>query len=155
MRKAVIIPMGEFQKKVSAMKAKQNDFYSSTIMKDLSKIRFDWENQEDEESDWNKDDGNGNPLGYKFLKNGLPVLYGWAGGDWEWPVSFILYWDGRKIRGYIPEEGNTFDKKWRTAWGSQGEAGCQEDIDDDNNPNKIDRVAMENDILSRIKIVEK
>ena len=23
----------------------------------------------------------------------------------EWPVSFILYWDGRKIRAYIPEEG--------------------------------------------------
>ena len=56
MRKAVIIPMEEFQKKVKEMKTKQEDddeIYSSTIMKDLGKY-FNWENYEDEESQWEK-----------------------------------------------------------------------------------------------------
>lgn len=56
--------------------------------------------------------------GYKILKNGLPVLQVIAGGDWEFPVAFIFYSDGVKLRAYIPNDGNVWNKKFNSAYGN-------------------------------------
>ena len=42
-----------------------------------------------------------------------------AGGDWEYPVAFILYWSGTEFRGFVPQEGNTYNPRTRTAYGSE------------------------------------
>lgn len=58
-------------------------------------------------------------LGYHTLENGL-TFYGMYGtNDGSFPVFFILYFDGEKICGYIPHEGNNFSKKTNRAWGSE------------------------------------
>jgi len=44
-----------------------------------------------------------------------------AGGDWEWPVYFILYWDGERVRCYIPEKGNSYNTDTMWAYGNRGE----------------------------------
>lgn len=56
--------------------------------------------------------------GYKVLNN-IPILEFGCGGDWEEPVHLVLYWDGSEIKCYAPENGNTFNKKYRTAYGSE------------------------------------
>jgi len=74
------------------------------IEKDLEKVQFDWENRD--------------PQGFHTLDNGLTFLGGSAGGDWEYPVSFIIYWDGKKLRAYIPTEGNYFNRTTKFAYGN-------------------------------------
>ena len=32
-----------------------------------------------------------------------------AGGDWEYPVFFIVYYDGKEFRAYSPKVGNVFN----------------------------------------------
>lgn len=45
-----------------------------------------------------------------------------AGGDWESPVFFILYIDENgKIAGYVPEDGNVYNKKLKSAFGNNHE----------------------------------
>ena len=39
-----------------------------------------------------------------------------AGGDWEIPVFGILYSDGYRLRCYIPENGNCYNRSTMTAW---------------------------------------
>jgi len=77
------------------------------IEKDLKKVDFDWENRD--------------PQGFHTLDNGLTFLGGEAGGDWEYPVKFIIYWDGKKLRAYIPTEGNYFNRTLKCAYGSEAE----------------------------------
>lgn len=71
--------------------------------KDL-KVSFDFENFE--------------IVGYKTLANGLTYLECYAGGDWEHPVTFIIYWDGKKLRGYVPTEGNPWNLTTKQAYGN-------------------------------------
>lgn len=56
------------------------------------------------------------------MDNGFTFLGVTAGGDWEEPVFFIIYFDGKGLRGYIPENGNTYNKITKTAFGSEGES---------------------------------
>jgi hypothetical protein len=49
-----------------------------------------------------------------------------AGGDWEAPLLYVLYWDGRELRGYVPTKGNPFNTDTKTAYGSEHEV-----MDDD------------------------
>lgn len=89
------------------------------IEKDLSKVIFDHENfeMEPEEDGW--------PakvfVGLYTLENGLTYLGACAGGDWEVPVYYIIYWDGKSLRAYIPKEGNTYNQETKTAFGSEEE----------------------------------
>ena len=46
---------------------------------------------------------------------------GCFGGDWEIPVLFFIYWDGKKFRGYIPTKGNTFNRKEKRSLGNRGD----------------------------------
>ena len=94
--------------------------FSSTVEKDLSKILFDFENV-DCTNDGVCDDGDGlvDLLNFGTLPNGMVYLGIMAGGDWEYPLFFILYWSGKNFRGYIPTDGNTWNKEFKTAYGSE------------------------------------
>ena len=51
--------------------------------------------------------------------NDLYFITGYMGGDWEFPVNFIVYVDqNNKNNLYIPTDGNTFNKKTKTAYGN-------------------------------------
>lgn len=102
---------------VSLLVFKEN----SIINKDLSKVLFDDENEEFTQKDAFTDDVN-NLCGFHTLDNGFTFLGGMAGGDWEYPVFFIIYWDGKKLRGYIPVYGNTYNVDLNTAFGSCAES---------------------------------
>ncbi|RHB41812.1 hypothetical protein DW886_14745 [Enterocloster aldenensis] len=140
------------------------------------KILFDEENIEITE-------GIGGRLcGIHTLKNGLPILGVYAGGDWEQPLFFCIYWDGENFRIYIPRYGNTFNIVAKAAFGSESmgtkfakyeadlkKAGkkyiewtCQEEIGrqycefygkNGDVADVINADAMEEDICSRIVIV--
>lgn len=71
---------------------------------DLSKIKHDGENCE--------------LIGNVESSNGLTYLKGEFGGDWEIPILFFIYWDGKKFRGYIPTKGNTFNRNTKIALGN-------------------------------------
>ena len=42
-----------------------------------------------------------------------------CGGDWECPVTAILYKEDGDIRMYVPEKGNFFNEKTRRAYGNE------------------------------------
>jgi hypothetical protein len=44
------------------------------------------------------------------------------GGDWEEPILFMVYWDGKTFRGYIPERGNQYNRDTKGALGNNEEA---------------------------------
>ena len=66
-----------------------------------------------------------------------------AGGDWEFPVCFVMYWDGKELRAYIPKDGNAWNKKQKTAYGSE------EDMDEDY---EVDSEKIEEKEVSEEKI---
>jgi hypothetical protein len=84
-----------------------------TIAKDLQKVKFDFENITCKP--WCKEDIY---VGIHTLKNKLTFLGMLAGGGWEIPVFFILYYDGKNIRAYIPSEGNTYNNITDEAFGN-------------------------------------
>ncbi len=86
------------------------------INKDLSKVDFDFENiaTNPTESTW----GPSGLVGYHTLSNGLSFKGMAAGGDWENPVFFIIYWDGKKLRAYVPTEGNPWNTDTKMAYGN-------------------------------------
>lgn len=88
--------------------------YNGKSSEDLDKVEFDLENinpfvtiQEKTEFDLIDD----------FHYIGFE-----AGGDWEHPVYFIIYIDqNSEVRGYIPEDGNIYNKKLKSAFGNNDE----------------------------------
>jgi len=87
------------------------------LVKDLKKVEYDYENFEYKPSMDFEDE-----YGLKELDNGLVYLACMAGGDWQYPVYFIIYWDGKEFRGYIPSKGNTYNKTTKQAYGEDDEA---------------------------------
>jgi len=81
------------------------------------KVKFDCENFSHE----NEDDES-KILGYHTLDNDLTFCGMSAGGDWERPVYFIVYWDGKKLRGYVPTDGNCWNTSTRQAYGNDEDA---------------------------------
>ncbi len=105
------------------------------IAKDLSKVEFDFENSS------MFDENRENILeGYREIVPGFHVFFAWAGGDWQIPVTWIYYFDGKDIRAYIPSDGNQWDKKEKRAY------------DGDEDHEEIDREKIYADILNRIKL---
>ena len=41
------------------------------------------------------------------------------GGDWEYPIFGIIYYDGENLRGYYPYCGNMINLDFKTAFGSE------------------------------------
>ena len=89
-----------------------------TVEKDLDKVKFDCENITNEDYDF----GPKELLGYQTLSNGMSYFGVCAGGDWESPVFFCIYWDGKKLRGYIPEDGNLYNTDTKQAFGNDDKA---------------------------------
>jgi hypothetical protein len=44
-------------------------------------------------------------IGLHTLYNGLTFLGITAGGDWEHPIFFIVYFDGKDFKPYVPKYG--------------------------------------------------
>ena len=127
-----------------------NDNYQ--IVKDLGKIEFDIENICYTPVD-------DMICGLTTLPNGLACLKLMASGDWEIPVFFIIYFDGDKLRAYIPMAGNIYNGFTKQAIGNDKDKDIQylnkygisyddvEIID-------FDVDLMLKDIQSRIEIVQ-
>lgn len=79
------------------------------------KVEFDGENFETHQE-------GSSVFGYHTLPNGFTFLGCWAAGDWEYPVAIVLYWDGKKIRGYVPMEGNPWNTTTKQAYGNDEDA---------------------------------
>ena len=59
--------------------------------------------------------------GIKISKKGFPYIQCAAGGDWECPVCFFVYFDGNKFRGYVPLKGNAINRSNNTAFQGSGD----------------------------------
>ena len=57
-----------------------------------------------------------------MTKSGVPYLCCSGGGDWEVPVVFMIYWDGKSFRGYILTKGNPWNTKIKAAFNNDTEA---------------------------------
>jgi DNA 3'-phosphatase len=125
----VKISVDELQSKVESAKAIIADeddgfmYYqyrelSSQISKDLKKLNFDFENLSEKSGEFSNSDF----VGYHELENGLSFLGIMAGGDWETPVFFIIYWDGKALRAYIPTDGNPWNTDTHEAYGNDEDA---------------------------------
>ena len=97
-----------------------------SISKDLKKVSFDFENYEignawkNFNPDYEREKTDRDyPYGYEVLGNGMPCLFVQAGGDWEFPICFTVYFDGSKLRGYIPSDGNLWNRKAKSAFGNE------------------------------------
>ena len=86
------------------------------------KVRFDGENFD---ADTAFDSGAANLGGFQTLGSGLTFFGCAAGGDWEHPVFYIVYWDGKKIRGYVPTDGNPWNTDTKEAYGNDSEKDFQ------------------------------
>ena len=91
------------------------------VSEDLEKVEFDAENVTTNADDswgiWKRK--NEALLGYQTLDNGMTFFGIASGGDWETPIFYIIYFDGKKLRGYIPTEGNTWNTFNHKAFGNQ------------------------------------
>ena len=79
------------------------------VKKDLQKVEFDIKNVTID-SISNKNSACIENTFIKTLDNGFSYVGLLSNNDNEYPVYFILYWDGTMLRGYVPEEGNIFNK---------------------------------------------
>jgi len=116
------------------------------VTKDFSKCQFDLENiilgkryVYDMGSGYSDEldltDEMNSVKGLITLDNGLTFLGVMAGGDWEYPVFFMIYWDGKKLRGYVPIEGNMWNTSAKMAYGNNSEGICEAEgaqLDEDN-----------------------
>jgi hypothetical protein len=91
------------------------------IEKDL-KVKFDCENVET--SGWK--DEQKKVLDYQTLPNGLTFFGLCCGGDWEMPVVWIIYWDGKKLRAYVPTKGNPWNHTTHQAFGNDSDADLKD-----------------------------
>lgn len=84
--------------------------YASALYNDIwnGKYKFDSENV----------DAYG---GIKMSKKGFPYIQCAAGGDWERPVCFFVYFDGTHFRGYVPLKGNAINRNNNTAFQGNGD----------------------------------
>jgi hypothetical protein len=81
--------------------------FLDAIEKDL-KVSFSFENHSDDQE-------------YITLGDFTFILM-WGGGDWECAIHFIVYWDGRRFRAYIPTDGNPWNTDTKRAYGNDAEA---------------------------------
>ena len=163
-RKAPIISLDELKKLCREKLAiGTEDFdpyenFTSKINDDLKKVNFDFENwnigNADPSFERYPSDHSGfcnYPVGYETLPNGLPVLFVNAGGDWECPICFCIYWDGKTLRAYIPDEGNFWNRKEKCAYGSEAEP-TEEDDEIAENGKEADPDLIRQDVMNRIEI---
>ena len=148
MRKSKRVTLEELHSKIMSYVEEDHLWYNlrDKLEKDF-KVDFDWENSSypDTKNILDLNSSNYAFDGY-FLMNGTYMYLGWAGGDWESPVHFVLYIDPKnKLRCYIPREGNPYNKEYMQAYGNNDE---DDDIEHDSDINE-----MMKDIRLRIEVV--
>lgn len=53
----------------------------------------------------------------------IPFIKGSAGGDWEFPLAFIIYLSNKgELRMYVPRKGNVFNRDTKEAFGNDEDA---------------------------------
>lgn len=137
-----------------------NDKFPDCIGKDVSKVDFALENTTFNGREFDSSDVDKSSYDIHTLPNGLVYCLCSASGDWEVPVSFILYIDlNNKLRAYVPENGNTYNKEFKCAYGSEEDHQDQDFDDsdwepvyiaDDHDDDKLDMQLFEADIVNRI-----
>lgn len=152
-RKAPIITLEELKSKCEILlNIGHPDFewynnFTPKIKKDLEKINFDFENLTfGGEGYYDEGSFADYPAGYKVLDNNLPILLSNAGGDWEHPICYCIYWDGKEMRAYIPKDGNVYNKKEKCAYGSEDDCDYNEITEESNHE------LIFADIMKRIQI---
>lgn len=106
---------GIFHELAYGNKKHEKDSMLSQLYKDIwcGKYKFDTENVE-------------NRGGIKMSKKGFPYVEMYAGGDWECPVCFFIYFDGSKFRGYVPLKGNAICRYNNSAFTGDNEEDSDE-----------------------------
>lgn len=118
--------------------------FQKSIEKDLT-VRFDWENFDYSTKTLNGVTRRKRWWGIKSIYY-FPFLCCYAGGDWEYPVFFIIYLDGKnKIRAYVPRDGNVYDEETNQAYSNDSKS--INDLDYDFN-------AIRRDIIKHFSISE-
>lgn len=131
-------------------------------------VKFDWENYEFEPSkEFEFED---NFLGIKEIE-GRVFIGCFAGGDWEYPVYFLIYLQDDIWRAYVPKAGNTFNYDIMQAFGNEDEKDLeffkkvfprefqymdQEEYDPQNGDGELlhDLSKMHRDIIANIAVKE-
>lgn len=83
------------------------------LAKDI-KVEFDLENVLCDDGD--------ELTGFRVLENGMAMLGIFAGGDWESGVFFACYYDGKRVRAYVPTDGNPYNTDTMRSFGNDDEA---------------------------------
>jgi len=81
------------------------------------------------ESDWSKIDFSAENLQdveFHITDDGVPFALMIVGGDWETPLAAVVYFDGKRFRGYIPKDGNTYNHSIKTAYGNDDKSDKKE-----------------------------
>lgn len=60
-----------------------------------------------------------------ITESGVPYVIIMAGNDWEEPALYMIYWDGKKLRGYVPTYGNCFNRKTKSLFGNDDEMDAE------------------------------
>lgn len=136
------------------------DKFPYCVEKDVNKIDFDFENIAFDGRNFSSYSDDKSSYDIHTLPNGLVYCLCSAGGDWEVPVSFILYIDpNNQLRAYVPENGNVYNKEFKCAYGSEGEHQVPDFDDpdwepaytaDDHNEDDLDMQLFEADVTNRI-----
>ena len=95
-------------------------YLNEKVIKDIAKVTFDGENEYIIPRNFQVDTHG--IIGINTLPNGMVFNGVMAGGDWEQPIFYIVYWDGKSLRGYIPTDGNPYNRSTKMAYGNDGEA---------------------------------
>ena len=121
------ITIDELRTKINKSNIDDFPFVTAKVRKDLQKVNFDTENTTSPDfdiPDWiyavdetYRIGPAENLIGYHTLDNDFTFLGAASGGDWQIPVFFIIYFDGKVLRGYVPEFGNPWNTDTNTAYG--------------------------------------
>lgn len=145
---------GEFEMDIGRVLDDLKSTNKGIIGKDLSKIDFSFENWS-----YGRNHVTASPKIMGFQTYGSLTFYGmWAGGDWEYPVFFIVYAYEGVARAYIPKDGNVYNPKTKSAFGNNDEEdnaffGMTDDEwkDNDNTALDFDEDKILADIQNRLK----
>lgn len=173
-RKTIPFTAKELKEKIISI-AKNEDFYEdfafdeilsvlcspdeecrgSKVANDIACVEFNTEN-----IIFNRENYNNDWIGYHEMDNGFTFLGCAAGGDWEYPVHFAVYYDGKSLRGYVPRYYNSYNLKTKQAFGNDYDLNLNEEIatylgiDSFDENDTLDNSGLIEDITARV-IVKK
>jgi len=122
---------------------------TKAIAKDIAKVDFDFENCTSMEYTENYSNY---PSGYRELSPGFHTFFVNAGGDWEFPICFVIYWGDKKLRAYIPKDGNAWNKKEKCAYGSESYGSDHEERSDADYEKEVSEEKIIAEIIKHITL---